>query len=81
MFLKVAYEHKLCFFYGDDEKDLAKALQDMGDWLLVVGYQRIVALFFLDLLNHDISEQVVESIFILCRMTAATERTSIKTFK
>ena len=32
VFLKVAYEHKLCFFYGDDEKDLAKALQDMGDY-------------------------------------------------
>lgn len=31
-FLKVAYEHNLRFFYGDDEEELAKALQGMGDY-------------------------------------------------
>lgn len=31
-FLKVAYEHKLCFFYGDDEKYLAEALDGMREY-------------------------------------------------
>lgn len=32
VFLKVAYEHDLCFFYGDDEKELAEALKNMGKY-------------------------------------------------
>lgn len=32
-FLKVAYEHRLRFFYGEDEKSLVKALNDMGELL------------------------------------------------
>ena len=32
VFLKVAYEHDLRFFYGDDENNLAEALKGMGDY-------------------------------------------------